>query len=254
MNTSKAIEIRLCETVEMFEGCVNLQHRVFDIPEIEISPIRHFIVTMHAGGFILGAFLENKMIGFCLSVPAYLDGERAFYSHMTAVDRKYQCHGIGSRLKWKQREFALQRGVTQIKWTFQPEKALNAYFNLEKLGAEVREYMPNFYGTDYATLPDESDIEIQSDRLFAVWDLNSEKTKRLFAGESFENSVEPAAFVEITSDWNELLRTDKAGAAREQKRIRGDFQRHFSKGLVCTGFRKDKDHSGYELFDRNTDA
>ena len=54
--TKTKIEIRECFTPEELSGCVTLQREVFAMPEVEISPVRHFIVTRHAGGFTLGAF------------------------------------------------------------------------------------------------------------------------------------------------------------------------------------------------------
>ncbi|HNU09496.1 MAG TPA: GNAT family N-acetyltransferase, partial [Pyrinomonadaceae bacterium] len=148
---NSVIEIRECVTLDELAACVQLQRDVFALPEIEISPVRHFIVTKNAGGFALGAFAGGRLVGFVLSVPAFLRGRKAFYSHMTAVDREFQSHGVGARLKWAQRERALSEGVKFIKWTFQPVQARNAHFNLEKLGAIVRHYEANFYGTDYST-------------------------------------------------------------------------------------------------------
>ena len=95
---SNQIVIRECTTLEELAACVQLQRDVFKLPEIEISPVRHLIVTRNAGGFTLGAFDGNELVGFVLSVPAYLSGERAFYSHMTAVHADHQGSGIGGRL------------------------------------------------------------------------------------------------------------------------------------------------------------
>src|SRR5688500_15398726 len=137
------IEIRECTTLDELAACVDLQREVFTLPEIEISPVRHFVVTKNAGGFALGAFAEGKLVGFVLSVPAFLRGEKAFYSHMTAVRSAFQGHGVGARLKWAQRTRALSENIRFIKWTFEPVKARNAFFNLEKLGAMVTESQPN---------------------------------------------------------------------------------------------------------------
>src|SRR5688572_3092995 len=145
------LEIRECTTLEELAACVDLQREVFALPEIEISPVRHFVVTKNAGGFILGAYSGDELVGFVLSVPAFLRGEKAFYSHMTAVKATFQSYGIGGKLKWTQRKRSLELGVKYVKWTFEPWKARNAYFNLEKLGAKITEYQPNFYGIDYAT-------------------------------------------------------------------------------------------------------
>ena len=81
------------------------------LPEIELSPVRHFIVTKNAGGWALGAYDGERMVGFVLSVPAFLRDEPAFYSHMTGVRPEYQSYGIGARLKWEQRLRALHEGV-----------------------------------------------------------------------------------------------------------------------------------------------
>ena len=134
------IQIRECETLDELAACVDMQRDVFALPEIEISPVRHLIVTKNAGGFVLGAFAAGELVGFVLSVPAFLRGERAFYSHMTAVKKDFQSRGVGAGLKWAQRDRALVAGVKYIKWTFEPWKARNAFFNLEKLGATIREY------------------------------------------------------------------------------------------------------------------
>ena len=99
-NLAKEIEIRECTTLEELATCVDLQREVFALPEIELSPVRHFVVTKNAGGFILGAWSDTELVGFVLSVPAFLRDEKAFYSHMTAVRADFQSQGVGGQLKW----------------------------------------------------------------------------------------------------------------------------------------------------------
>ena len=242
------IQIRECSTLDELAECVDLQREVFALPEIEISPVRHFVVTKNAGGFALGAFSEGRLVGFVLSVPAFLRGEKAFYSHMTAVRENFQGSGVGARLKWAQRDRALKDNVKFIKWTFEPVKARNAFFNLEKLGAIVTEYHDNFYGTDYSTSPDEK-IGLASDRLFAEWDLESQKVSALSAGESFRDDSEPAMRIEIPKNWRELVNAAAETALAEQLRIRGDFHAAFSRGLVGRGFLRDSASPCYLLFE-----
>lgn len=241
------IEIRECSTLSELAACVDLQREVFALPEIEISPVRHFVVTKNAGGFALGAFSGGELVGFVLSVPAFLRGEKAFYSHMTAVRSDFQSFGIGARLKWAQRDRALKDNVKFIKWTFEPVKARNAFFNLEKLGAVVTEYQDNFYGTDYSTSPDEK-IGLASDRLFAVWHLESEKVEALAAGKSFRDKGEPAMRIAIPANWSEVVNVGAEKALAEQLRIRKDFHEAFSKGFVGRGFLRDAKSPCYLLF------
>jgi len=243
---AEKIEIRECQTLDELAECVQLQRDVFALPETELSPVRHLIVTKNAGGFTLGAYDGSRLVGFVLSIPAFMRGERAFYSHMTAVHAEYQSYGIGGRLKWAQRARALADGVRYIKWTFEPVKARNAYFNLEKLGAIVSEYEVNFYGVDYTTAPGQK-IGLASDRLFAEWHLESEKVKALSAGGNFAETREAAARVVIMPNWFGLVESDPAAALAEQVRIRSEFQAAFADGLIGRAFERDDDRPAYLL-------
>lgn len=248
--TEDKIEIRECTSVKDLSECVALQREVFALPEIEISPVRHFIVTRHAGGFALGAFAGGKLVGFVLSVAAFFGNERFFYSHMMAVKKDFQSFGIGTGLKWAQRSEALRRGVTFIKWTFQPVQARNAYFNLEKLGAIVRSYEPNFYGTDYSTSRDHSkQVGLDSDRLFAEWNLDDAKVKRLANGEEFTETGSVVKAIEIPNDWNRLVEENPEKAVAEQTRIKEEFQQAFAGKLIGRGFERSETNPKYLLYE-----
>lgn len=247
--TENNIEIRRCSSVETLQQCVALQRATFALPEIEVSPVRHFIVTEHAGGFTLGAFNGAELVGFVLSVAAFFGNERFFYSHMAAVKRDFQGSGIGARLKWAQRETALTRGVRFIKWTFQPVQARNAFFNLEKLGVTIRNYEPNFYGTDYgAAAGQTAKIGLDSDRLFAEWHLETEKVRRLAAGKSAAEENPPVKTIAVPTDWNALVKSDIETAAAVQSRIKKEFQTVFAENLVCRGFERSETDPKYLLF------
>ena len=235
----KDIEIRECTTFDELAECVQLQRDVFALPEVELSPVRHLIVTRNAGGFTLGAYDGEKLAGFVLSIPAFMRGERAFYSHMTGVRAEYQSHGIGGRLKWAQRERALSEGVRFIKWTFEPVKARNAYFNLEKLGAIVGEYTVNFYGTDYTTAAQTGHkIGLASDRLFAEWHLESEKVKVLATGGSWREPFNPAVKIRVMNDFFADVEKDPEAVLAEQLRIRAEFTEALGQGLIVRGFER----------------
>lgn len=243
-------EIRECTTLDELTECVQLQRDVFALPETELSPVRHLIVTKNAGGFVLGAFDGERLAGFVLSVPAFLRGERAFYSHMTAVRHEYQSLGVGVRLKWAQRSRALADGVKYIKWTFEPTKARNAYFNLEKLGATVSEFQENFYGIDYGTAPEVAGQKfgLASDRLFAEWHLESEKVVALAAGKEYTEPRAPTANIQIINDWLGLVAVDPEKAKAEQLRIREEFKTAFGFGMVCRGFYRDNERPAFLLY------
>jgi len=243
------IEIRECETIEELTECVALQREVFVLPDIELSPVRHLVVTKHAGGFTLGAYKNDALIGFVLSVPAFLRGEKAFYSHMTAVKKDFQSYGIGAKLKCSQRDRSLAENVKIIKWTFQPVLARNAFFNLEKIGATMGHYEPNFYGTNYLTIgrPEEN-IGLDSDRLFAEWHLESEKVSALSKGESFTETGEIVKEIEVPNDWNALVKTDPRKAIEVQARMKEEFQTAFADGLIARSFERSETNPKYLLY------
>ncbi len=248
--TTDKIEIRQCASVKDLSRCVALQREVFALPDIEISPVRHLIVTAHAGGFTLGAFAGEELVGFVLSVAAFTGAEKFFYSHMMAVKKTFQSYGIGARLKWAQRDEALRRGVNFIKWTFQPVQARNAYLNLEKLGATVRHYEPNFYGTDYSTSNDQTkQVGLDSDRLFAEWNLEGEKVRRLANGEEYFETGSVAKTIEIPNDWNSLVKENPEKSIAEQQRVKEEFQAAFADKLIGLGFERSETSPRYLLFE-----
>lgn len=246
---NQKIEIRECIALEDLLLCQELQKKVFRLPDIEISPVRHLVVTRSAGGFILGAFDGDNLVGFVLSVPGFYKGESFFYSHMTAVDQGYQNYGIGGKLKWAQREFSLARNVKLIKWTFQPILARNAYFNLNRLGATIQKYIPNFYGTDYHTNHLEGGkLGLDSDRLYADWHLESDKVKQLANGGTFQETEEIVRTIEIPGDWDNLVKTNLEKAIAEQTRVKKEFEAAFAENMICRTFERDETRPKYLLF------
>jgi predicted GNAT superfamily acetyltransferase len=246
------IQIRECTTIEEFDACIRLQREAFRLPDLEISPRRHLIVSRRAGGWTLGAFAGDEMIGFVHHLVAVRgSAEIIGYSHMMAVARAFQNRGVGARLKWAQRARALAEGRNFIKWTWDPMQARNAHFNLNRLGVIVRSYAVNFYGTDYNTTPRETNndaVSLDSDRLFAEWQLDSRRVSLLAEGRAERIASAPDATIEIPADWPALIRHDAHAARREQLRVRAEFEKAFAARLVCAGFERDTAHPRYLLY------
>src|SRR6476661_5230005 len=234
--------IRECTTIEEFDRCIDLQREAFGLPDLEISPRRHLIVSRQAGGWTLGAFVADRMVGFVHHLAAVRGNNEIFgYSHMMAVARDYQNKGIGARLKWAQRDRALAEGRTFIKWTWDPMQARNAHFNLNRLGVTVSSYSDNFYGTDYfadTTQDVEKRPGLQSDRLFARWDLSSPRVVALGAGLKAEIEDEPVTSIAIPTEWSALVKRDPQVARDTQARVRSEFKQAFADGLVCAAFER----------------
>src|SRR6266849_5959951 len=252
---SSDIEIREVTAIEEYDACIRLQREVFGLPDLEISPRRHLIVSCQAGGWTLGAFVDGELVGFVHHLAAVRGDEISGYSHMMAVAAEYQNRGLGARLKWAQRARALSEGRDFIRWTFEPTRARNAHFNLNRLGVVVRDYAVNFYGTDYVTNPAEKAAGVSgmdSDRVFASWELRSPRVEALATGAECSLPAEPDRTIEIPADYSLLLRSDPAAGKREQMRVRDEFLKALGDGLVCRAFERDAARPRY-LFYRDQD-
>ena len=246
------IQIHECTTIDEFDSCIHLQREVFGLPELEISPRRDLIVSRQAGGWTLGAFVAERLVGFVHHMAAVREDTVFGYSHMMAVAREFQNQGVGARLKWSQRERAINEGRNFIKWTWDPMQARNAYFNLNRLGVTARSYAANFYGTDYATSPLPEGTPppgIDSDRLFAEWQLQSARVMKLAQGAAPSIDVPAARTIQIPADWNGLCTQDSRAAREEQLRVRAEFQNAFASGLLCAGFDRATDQPRYLLYE-----
>ena len=247
--SSTTVNIREVSSIEEYDACINLQREVFGLPDLEISPRRHLIVSHRAGGWTLGAFVGGRLIGFVHHLAAVKGDDIFGYSHMMAVAAEYQNKGVGAQLKWAQRARALAEGRDFIKWTFEPMRARNAHFNLNRLGVVVREYAANFYGTDYSTNPAEkgSVSGMDSDRLFASWELNSPRVEALAA--QLEYPLPTAEHsIEIPEEFSALVKRDPASAKHEVLRVRDEFLQALSDGLVCRAFERDSERSRYLFY------
>ncbi len=123
----------------------------------------------HTGNYVAGAFIGDDLAGGSVAFLATPIGE-ALHSHITGVTRRGRGHHVGFAMKMHQRQWALDRGLSTITWTFDPLVARNAYFNMTKLGATPLHYYEDFYGD----LGDELGGGADSDRVLMTWDLLSE--------------------------------------------------------------------------------
>jgi GNAT superfamily N-acetyltransferase len=166
-----SVEARLLTTVPEFTEAVRLQQHIWGFSEIELLPVRLFVVAGKIGGQSFGAYDQGRMVAFTLAIPGLKktpSGPRPYlHSHMLGVLPEYRDHGLGRLLKYAQRERALADGFDLMEWTFDPLELKNAYFNLERLGAIVRRYVLNQYGTTTSPLHG----GMPTDRCIAEWNL-----------------------------------------------------------------------------------
>jgi predicted GNAT superfamily acetyltransferase len=237
------IELRhLTELADLTEA-VRLQKTVWGFADLELLPLRLFVVATKVGGQVIGAYDGPKMVGFLLAIPGLKQGASNYlHSHMMGVLADYRNQGVGRMLKLAQRDEALTRGISLIEWTFDPLELKNAYFNMERLGAVVRRYVLNQYGTTTSHLHG----GLPTDRCVAEWYIDSERVRAILADEPMprpeivERITIPSEIDVIRTNYPERAREIQAGVSRR-------FLEYFAAGLAVVGFERSKESGTYLL-------
>jgi predicted GNAT superfamily acetyltransferase len=236
------IMIRPLQEVEEMSICVGLQRRVWGYAEIDTVPDQIFIVARESGGQVLAAFHEDKAIGFALAFAGVHGGKIHLHSHMVAVLPEFQDRGVGRMLKLAQRDDAILRGIDLIEWTFDPLQLKNAYFNLMRLGAIVRRYIPNAYGRTSSPLH----AGLPTDRLVAEWWVRSARVQELLEGRTPESGPDRVR-IRIPVEIRQITSTNPVEAERIQSGVRSQFERHIAEGCAAVGFEYDAEQGSYVL-------
>ncbi len=239
---SAEILIRRCGALAEIDRCVELQREIWGEADLEVTPSSVFVVAAHVGGQVLGAFDGPRMIGFTLALPGVREGHPFLHSHMTGVLDAYRDRGVGRQLKLFQRDEALARGVRLIEWTFDPLELRNAHFNLNRLGAIARTYLPNLYGVTSSPLH----RGLPTDRLLAEWHLDAPRVIAILSGKVPEPLDAPAV-ISFPSELDEWKRSNPEEVARVQARTRREFQDWFTRGYAAIATRTIPAGSAYLL-------
>jgi len=238
-----SIEIRQLFQLQEFEEVVGLQKSIWSFTDVELLPLRFLVVASKVGGHVFGAYDGLRMIGFCFAIPGIKpDGHPYLHSHMLGVLPEYRNAQVGRSLKLRQREDALARGIALIEWTFDPLELKNAFLNIERLGAIVRVYKENQYGTTSSPLHG----GLPTDRCIAEWWINSPRVRSVFTGPQ----TIPAATAERISYPSDIavIREQDGARAREIQQTNARlFLDAFARGLVVTGFERTDSEGVYLL-------
>ena len=232
-------QLRTCHSVDDMRAALNVQRTVWNFSDVELVPVRLFVVGEKIGGHVVGAFDGERMVGFAYGIPGFRNGHSYLHSHMLGVLEEYRNTGIGRALKLFQREIALQQGFELIEWTFDPLEIKNAYLNIEKLGAITRRYTLNQYGITTSPLQ----AGLPTDRLYAEWWLNSKRvTTLLNDGRTPKLSVQE--FIEVPAEIYAWKAAKDPRAPEVQARNRGLFLKYFDSGLAVVGYECSESGSG----------
>ncbi len=171
--------IRHLRGMPEFELAVAFQEEVWGAGFSERVPRSLMKVTQRLGGVVACAFdAGGGMVGFVYGITGVEAGRLVHWSDILAVSPSLRDSGVGRRLKAFQREAVLELGVTRMYWTFDPLESRNAYLNLSRLGAVVREYAPDMYGVSDSPLH----RGLGTDRFVAMWELDTPRVQTRMAG------------------------------------------------------------------------
>lgn len=186
------------------------------------------LALQHEGALVAGAFASGEMLGFLFGFPTATPGVQ--HSHRLAVSVRARGLGLGARLKWFQRDWCLARGVTRVRWTYDPLRAINAGLNIAVLGATASQYLVDYYGP----MPG-INAGLPSDRVMTEWRLDAPTVQQRAAGEAL-SPQDHGAEVVIPADIDALMAADPQAGLAERLRLRAVLQTAFAEGQAIIGF------------------
>lgn len=227
----------------------------------------------HNGGIALGAYDNDRLVGYVLSTlgaiqaPDRIDQVAAarlkMFSVIMGILPKYQNRGIGFQLKLAQREAALRQGIRLITWTYDPLESRNGRLNIGKLGAVCHKYYRDFHGSMTGR-----NAGLASDRFEAEWWVTSNRVEGrvtqqrrpltldamrgagafvvneaqfdgvglLIPPLEFAHSDNSLLLVEIPADIQVLKAADMALAKQWRQHTRQLFEHYFAANFAVTDF------------------
>ncbi len=171
------LTIHLIETPEEMTLIEDLQRTIWPESETDVVPLHMLITAIHNGGLVLGAFEEEKLIGFLFGFPGLEgtpDGPRPKHcSHMMGILPNHRDSGAGFALKRAQWQMVRHQGLDHITWTYDPLLSRNAHLNIAKLGAVCTTYRR----AEYGEMRDGLNAGLPSDRFQVDWWINTRRVE-----------------------------------------------------------------------------
>jgi len=244
------MDVREVAELEELRAMADLFAAVWRSPAGE-RPISHEILRAlaHAGSYVAGAFDGGRLLGGSAGFVGFAGEQLLLHSHITGVAPDVQGRHVGLALKLHQRDWCLERAIDVVTWTFDPLIRRNAWFNLQRLGARIVGFEPDFYGA----MTDGVNAGDASDRCLVRWDLADAGERLLLeVGEAVPvlTPTSDGLPMVVASDADVracfvpedavALRVDDPGLASAWRfAFRDAFGRALDDGLVVTGITRD---------------
>jgi predicted GNAT superfamily acetyltransferase len=274
--------IKILESPEDMAAIEALQRDVWPGSETDVVPAHLMITAVHNGGLVVGAFVDDRLVGFVFGFPGIEftpDGPRPKHcSHMLGIHPDQRDSGIGFTLKRAQWQLVRHQGIDHVTWTYDPLLSRNAYLNIAKLAAVCS----NYRRSEYGDMRDGLNAGLPSDRFQVDWWINTRRVERrlgkrprkplklenfskaqlqplytprasgqadswLRPPEHFSPLNGKLALAEIPSDFIDLKNRDFSLARDWRFFSRELFETAFAQGYIVTDFIYDQARSFYVL-------
>ncbi len=211
-----------------FRAAEDLQRAVWGEGD-QPDPADLMMVIQAEGGLVGGAFRDGRLIGYVFGFPTR--DPQVQHSHRLAVLAEARGLQLGVRLKHYQRRWGLERGITHVRWTFDPLRPVNATLNIHRLGATATTYLPDYYG-EMAGI----NSGIASDRLLVEWELGSDVVAALAEGRPRPHRPTAPLPLTLPDDLEALTRDAPDQAQTLRMALRQEMQAAFAKGRRIVDF------------------
>ena len=256
-----SVDLRPLSSLDQFDDAIGIMVATWG--RFQLPPREVIVALAHSGNVPLGAYEDERLVGFVLGWAGVDEEALHVHSHMLAALPERRHRGVGYALKLGQRAQALDQGIHVARWTFDPLVARNAWFNLGKLGAVADRFGRAFYGE----MSDEINRGDRTDRLVIRWDLDPDPVPRtvpaglptVVAAEGDPDTPIPVAgrspssegaVIEVPREYAELRQRDADLASRWRDAAAEALDTCFGAGLIVGAF--DRDRSGYVLVPEGT--
>jgi predicted GNAT superfamily acetyltransferase len=239
--------IKIIENMNEMHQAVELQRLIWQESETDIIPAHLMNSAVHSGGLLIGAFVDQELVGFVFGFPGFYstpDGPRLkHYSSILGIRTEWQGQGIGFALKRAQWQMVRHQGIDRITWTFDPLLSRNAWLNITRLGAVCDTYLHDFYGK----MNDVLNQGLPSDRFNVDWWVNSEMDIKGLPHPVEKTELNlgthlPILLVEIPADFPDLKGSDISLALEWRLHSRSIFEDLFKAGYLATDFVRSTDY------------
>ena len=254
MESRNELIVRPVTSLKEFRSCVTIQEEVWGIGFLDVVSASVLQVTSHIGGIVLGAFTPtDALVGFVAGFTGINDGKPVHWSHMLGVRETTRNLGVGRMLKEHQRAELARMGIPEMRWSFDPLVAKNAHFNLNRLGAQVIEYVRDMYGNTgsalHGTVTDRIIVACPASAVHPEWlgdpaiGTSAPILSRVHVDgtpvPTDDYPLSPAVWIEIPLDIMRLIAESPSVAAMWRIAVRNHFEWALGNGYVVTGFHRD---------------